>query len=65
MKKTIVNWGILSTAKIGWEHVIPAIQKSKKYAQEAEFWQHVGSNMHFVVVPNGLIKTLVTVFVAK
>ena len=42
-----------------------AIQKSKKYAQEAEFWQHVGSNMHFVVVPNGLIKTLVTVFVAK
>jgi predicted dehydrogenase len=29
MKKTIVNWGILSTAKIGWEHVIPAIQKSK------------------------------------
>ena len=29
MKKKIVNWGIISTAKIGWEHVIPAIQKSK------------------------------------
>ena len=29
MKKNIVNWGIISTAKIGWEHVIPAIQKSK------------------------------------
>jgi len=24
-----INWGIVSTAKIGWEHVIPAIQKSK------------------------------------
>ena len=29
MKKRIINWGILSTAKIGWEHVIPAIIKSK------------------------------------
>ena len=29
MKNKIVNWGIISTAKIGWEHVIPAIQKSK------------------------------------
>ena len=29
MKKNIVNWGIISTAKIGWEHVIPAIKKSK------------------------------------
>tara|TARA_B100001113_G_scaffold338866_1_gene321458 strand:- start:239 stop:1246 length:1008 start_codon:yes stop_codon:yes gene_type:complete len=29
MKKRIINWGILSTAKIGWEHVIPAIKKSK------------------------------------
>ena len=29
MKKNVVNWGIISTAKIGWEHVIPAIQKSK------------------------------------
>ena len=29
MKKNIINWGILSTAKIGWEHVIPAIHKSK------------------------------------
>ena len=27
--KKIINWGIVSTAKIGWEHVIPAIQKSK------------------------------------
>ena len=29
MKQKIINWGILSTAKIGWEHVIPAIKKSK------------------------------------
>ena len=29
MKKKIINWGILSSAKIGWEHVIPAIHKSK------------------------------------
>ena len=29
MKKKIVNWGIISTAKIGWEYIIPAIQKSK------------------------------------
>ena len=28
-EKRIINWGILSTAKIGWEHVIPAIKKSK------------------------------------
>lgn len=27
--KSIVNWGVLSTAKIGREQVIPAIQKSK------------------------------------
>ena len=27
MKK--INWGVISTAKIGWEYVIPAIQKSK------------------------------------
>ena len=27
-----------------------SIQKAKKYAQEAEFWQHVGSKMHFVMV---------------
>jgi hypothetical protein len=39
-----------------------AIQKAKKYAQEAEFWQHVGSKMHFVIVPSGPIKTLVTAF---
>ena len=29
MNKKLINWGILSTAKIGWEHVIPAIKKSK------------------------------------
>ena len=29
MKKKIINWGILSSAKIGWEHVIPDILKSK------------------------------------
>ncbi|GIU31146.1 hypothetical protein TUM3792_42580 [Shewanella sp. MBTL60-007] len=39
-----------------------AIQKTKKYAQEAEFWQHVGSKMNFVMVPGDSIKTLVTVF---
>nr|AQT24181.1 hypothetical protein [Proteus mirabilis] len=38
-----------------------AIQKTKKYAQEAEFWQHVGSKMNFVMVPGDSIKTLVTV----
>jgi len=42
-----------------------ATQKEKKYAQEAEFWQHVGSTMYFVIVPGGLIKTLVTVFAGK
>ena len=29
MKKKVINWGIISSAKIGWEHVIPAIIKSK------------------------------------
>ena len=29
MKKKIINWGVISSAKIGWEHVIPAILKSK------------------------------------
>ncbi len=38
------------------------IQKAKKYAQEAEFWQHVGSKMYFVMVPGDSIRTLVTVF---
>uniref|UniRef100_UPI00050C1AAC hypothetical protein n=1 Tax=Vibrio cholerae TaxID=666 RepID=UPI00050C1AAC len=42
-----------------------AIQKSKKYAQEAEFWQHVGSKIYFVMIPGGSIKTLVTVFAVK
>lgn len=42
-----------------------AIQKAKKYAQEAEFWQHVGRKMYFVMVPAGSIKTLVTVFAVK
>ncbi|KHF24675.1 hypothetical protein JV46_02320 [Solemya velum gill symbiont] len=42
-----------------------AIQKSKKYAQEAEFWQHVGSKIYFVMIPGGSIKTLVTVFKVK
>ncbi|WP_025674190.1 hypothetical protein [Salinivibrio socompensis] len=42
-----------------------AIQKAKKYAQEAEFWQHVGSKMHFVIVPGDSMKTLVTVFAVK
>jgi hypothetical protein len=42
-----------------------AIQKAKKYAQQANFWQHVGSRMYFVVVPSGLVKTLVTVFSVK
>jgi predicted dehydrogenase len=27
--KKIINWGIVSTAKIGWEYLIPAIHKSK------------------------------------
>jgi hypothetical protein len=39
-----------------------ATQKAKKYAQEAEFWQHVGSKMNFVFVRSGGIKTMVTVF---
>ncbi|ELY5180424.1 hypothetical protein SNE85_002312 [Vibrio cholerae] len=42
-----------------------AIQKAKKYAQEAEFWQHVGSKMHFVLIPGDSMKTLVTVFAVK
>ena len=29
MKKRIINWGVISSAKIGWEHIIPAILKSK------------------------------------
>ena len=36
MKKRIINWGILSTAKIGWEHVIPAIKKSKNRKLKAK-----------------------------
>ena len=27
--KKIINWGIVSTAKIGWEYLIPAIHRSK------------------------------------
>ncbi|MDL2009678.1 hypothetical protein MT372_24285, partial [Vibrio parahaemolyticus] len=42
-----------------------AIQKAKKYAQEAEFWQHIGSKLHFVLVPSDQTKTLVTVFSVK
>ncbi|MEA5244507.1 hypothetical protein [Vibrio parahaemolyticus] len=42
-----------------------AIQKTKKYAQEAEFWQHIGSKLHFVLVPSDPTKTLVTVFSVK
>ncbi|MGH1430380.1 hypothetical protein QF117_08780 [Vibrio sp. YMD68] len=42
-----------------------AIQKAKKYAQEAEFWQHVGSKMYFVMVPSCSIKILVTVIAVK
>ncbi|HCD1356246.1 TPA: hypothetical protein M9Z40_005094, partial [Klebsiella pneumoniae subsp. pneumoniae] len=42
-----------------------SIQKAKKYAQEAEFWQHVGSKMHFVMVSGDSMKTLVTVFAVK
>jgi hypothetical protein len=39
-----------------------AIQKAKKYAQEAEFWQHVGSKMYFVMIPtSGSSKILVSV----
>jgi hypothetical protein len=39
-----------------------SIQKAKKYAQEAEFWQHVGSKMHFVMIPkSGSSKILVSV----
>ena len=40
-------------------------EKAKKYAQEAEFWQHVGSKMHFVMVSGDSMKTLVTVFAVK
>ena len=29
MKKKLINWGIISTAKIALEHLIPAIMKSK------------------------------------
>ena len=42
-----------------------AIQKAKKYAQEAEFWQHVGSKMYFVMITGDSMKTLVTVFAVK
>ncbi|MCR9670104.1 hypothetical protein [Vibrio parahaemolyticus] len=41
------------------------IQKAKKYAQEAEFWQHLGSKMHFVMIPGDSMKTLVTVIAVK
>ena len=27
--KKIINWGVISTAKIGWEYLIPAIHRSK------------------------------------
>ncbi|ATD23840.1 TPA: hypothetical protein I6810_002782 [Vibrio cholerae] len=42
-----------------------AIQKAKKYAQEAELWQHVGSKMYFVMITGDSMKTLVTVFAVK
>ncbi|EPK3333759.1 TPA: hypothetical protein ACKR0U_003124 [Proteus mirabilis] len=39
-----------------------ATKKAKKYSHEAEFWWHMGSKIHFVIVPTESIKTLVTVF---
>lgn len=39
-----------------------AIHKLNKYAQLAEFWQLDGCKLHFVIVPNDSIKSLVTVF---
>ncbi|OUL57074.1 hypothetical protein [Pseudoalteromonas ulvae] len=59
---SILLYAVLEKAKLP-EKV--ASRKAKKYAQEAEFWQHVGSMMYFVIVPGGLIKTLVTVFAGK
>jgi len=42
-----------------------AIHKLKKYAQQTEFWQLDGCKLHFVIVPNDSIKSLVTVFYAS
>ncbi|HGP4950457.1 TPA: hypothetical protein ACLNKD_003906, partial [Vibrio cholerae O1] len=42
-----------------------ATKKAKKYAQEAEFWQHVESKMYFVMITGDSMKTLVTVFAVK
>ncbi|HDM8233751.1 hypothetical protein ACE41O_14700 [Alteromonas macleodii] len=42
-----------------------AIHKLNKYAQQAEFWQLDGCKLHFVIVPNDSIKSLVTVFYAS
>ncbi|HDY7681940.1 TPA: hypothetical protein RQJ98_000417 [Vibrio vulnificus] len=42
-----------------------ATKKAKKYAQEAEFWQHVESKMYFVMITGYSMKTLVTVFAVK
>ncbi|HDZ3704449.1 TPA: hypothetical protein RSW58_003465 [Vibrio cholerae] len=38
------------------------LHKNQKYNKKADTWRHHGSGLHFVFVPNGSTKTLVTVF---
>lgn len=38
------------------------LHKNQKYSNKADIWRHSNSDLHFVVVPSGAMKTLVTVF---
>ncbi|WP_192176704.1 hypothetical protein [Proteus mirabilis] len=39
-----------------------ALHKNQKYSSKADIWLHSNSDLHFVVVQSGAMKTLVTVF---
>ncbi len=39
-----------------------ALHKNQKYSNKADIWRHSNSDLHFVVVPSGAMKTLVTVY---
>ncbi|MDG3030305.1 hypothetical protein QQA20_04205 [Vibrio parahaemolyticus] len=41
------------------------LHKNQKYNKKADTWRHNGSGMHFVFVPNGSTKTLITVFAVE
>jgi len=37
------------------------LHKNQKYSNKADIWRHSNSDLHFVIVTSGAMKTLVTV----